>query len=171
MKSHKGEPETQENTCDYCGRRLGSSRVMAGGSDANRHFCSLVCYDGWRLEKQDAGAPGDQSRRVRISSGIRCAAQQIWGADVADGSFASVLSCSAHVRFTLDSDRLADIPNRPFCAKSGHLLDLGAIVVSVLLGLAAMVGLAAHFAVPGHDDEDYEGHDPMRTMPADGKIA
>src|SRR5262249_50805182 len=36
------------------------------------------------------------------------------------GSFASILSCPTHVRFTPDSDRIADIPRRQLRANSRH---------------------------------------------------
>jgi hypothetical protein len=47
-----------------------------------------------------------------------CASQQTRAPHVRDGSFASVL-CPVHVRFTPDSDRIADIVGREKCATFG----------------------------------------------------
>jgi hypothetical protein len=39
----------RENRCDFCQRKLGNeARLLSGGADDPRHFCSFACYDRWQ---------------------------------------------------------------------------------------------------------------------------
>jgi len=51
---------------------------------------------------------------------LGCGLSKTPGCDVRFGSFASVLPCPVHVRFTPDSDRIADIPKLPKSAIKRH---------------------------------------------------
>jgi len=55
-----GSERLRQELCDTCRRELGTAaRLIAGGSDNRKHFCSFACYDVW---KQDEGA-GDNPNR------------------------------------------------------------------------------------------------------------
>jgi hypothetical protein len=44
------------NSCDYCRCYLATCRLIAGGADDHRQFCSFVCYDRSRAEEAEPDA-------------------------------------------------------------------------------------------------------------------
>jgi hypothetical protein len=60
------------------------------------------------------------ARLTRAYQERRCASQQIWSPDDRYGSFASIHGSVVEVRFTPDSDRIADIPELPKSADFGR---------------------------------------------------
>jgi hypothetical protein len=64
----------------------------------------------------DAITAGIGGHRNGIS--VQVAQQQFGAADVSHGSFASIHDAPVYVRFTPDSDRIADIVGRPKCGMS-----------------------------------------------------
>lgn len=43
------------NRCDCCGVPLDRSRLLAGGSQDPRRFCSFECFDRWKRENEPEG--------------------------------------------------------------------------------------------------------------------
>ena len=39
------------NSCDYCRCYLANCRLIAGGADDRRQFCSFPCYDRWHAQE------------------------------------------------------------------------------------------------------------------------
>jgi hypothetical protein len=47
----------RESRCDHCGGRLDKARLIAGGSDEPKHFCSFACFDLWKLNSRSKPRP------------------------------------------------------------------------------------------------------------------
>jgi len=61
-------PRIGEERCDHCKGPLGNCRVIAGSSDAQKHFCSYACYDLWKATKHTGLVAIGQGPMTRLAS-------------------------------------------------------------------------------------------------------